>query len=215
MVALTSFAPDPTGYSPNDLITQLLTLISKLRGGQSRYYSLLHTKISERLPSFSLPPVVPTSHGYTGPNSTVPSNDPADYSTLPAVSSPAYPTNDAYFRLPGQSAAPLPYRNPTAMMSAPPNHVDELPMYGSSHGTTHSSGSDGRSNTGTPGPGSYEPPMSTAAQMITHNPMQISSSSHVTQSHIGNHHLGVNPTSYDPRFNIQGYPVDPNMMFKQ
>jgi hypothetical protein len=29
------------------------------------------------------------------------------------------------------------------------------------------------------------------------------------------HHIGVNPTAYDPRFSVQGYPVDPSMMFKQ
>jgi hypothetical protein len=29
------------------------------------------------------------------------------------------------------------------------------------------------------------------------------------------HHIAVAQTAYDPRFSLQGYPVDPSMMFKQ
>jgi hypothetical protein len=47
----------PTNYdiSSRDYLNRFISLISSLRGGQSRYLPLLHTKLSEVLPSYQLP----------------------------------------------------------------------------------------------------------------------------------------------------------------
>jgi len=41
--------------SPRDYLNRFISLISSLRGGQSRYLPLLQTKLSEVLPSYQLP----------------------------------------------------------------------------------------------------------------------------------------------------------------
>lgn len=201
-------------------MSRFLTLISTLRGGQARYLPLLLAKLSEVLPnlplprSLNVPQNIPTSMGLPahGPG-TVPSNVVDGFSTLPAMTTPAYPSNELVRRIAAQTGAQLPFNtSQQSMMPVPTSHVEDLSLYSSSHGTSHSSGSDHRSNSATPGP--YEPPMSQShSQIIGHPPVQLPSS-HSTHGHM-NHHVGVNPTAYDPRFTVSGYPVDPTMMFKQ
>jgi hypothetical protein len=51
-------------------------------------------------------------------------------------------------------------------------------------------------------------------QIISHPSGQLPST--IPQhAHMQPHNIGVNPNAYDPRFNVQGFPVDPAMMFKQ
>jgi hypothetical protein len=50
-------------------------------------------------------------------------------------------------------------------------------------------------------------------QMLGQNSVQLPSS--IPQHHMQSHNMGAAPTAYDPRFNMQGYPLDPSMMFKQ
>lgn len=222
MVACTSFSPDAFALGPRDYVSRFLTLISTLRGGQSRYLPLLLAKLSEVLPnlplprSLNLPQTVSTSAiGLTGTGSpTVPSNVNDDFSGMSSATSPSYPSNDLIRRLAAQTGAQVPFNAPQqSMISAPTSHVEDLSLYNSSHSATHSSGSVPRSNSATPGP--YEPPMSQSrSQIVSHSSMQIPTS-HSQHTHLQSHHVGVNPTAYDPRFTLQGYPVDPNMMFKQ
>lgn len=221
VVACTSFSPDAFALGPRDYVSRFLTLISTLRGGQSRYLPLLLAKLSEVLPnlplprSLNLPQTVPTSTiGLTATGTgTVPSNVGDDFSALPAVNSSSYPSTELIRRLAAQTGAQLPFNTQQSMISAPTSHVEDLSMYDSSHSTTQSTGSGPRSNSATPGP--YEPPMpQSRAQIVGHTSMQLPTS-HPQHNHMQSHHVGVNPTAYDPRFSIQGYPVDPNMMFKQ
>lgn len=213
VVACTCYSPDTFALGPRDDLSRFLTLISTLRGGQSRYMPLLLAKLSEVLPnhplprSLNIPQTVPTSTiGLT-------SNMDGEYSAIPAVISPSYPSNELIRRLAAQTGAQLPFSTQQAMISAPTSHVEDLSLYDSSHSTTHSSGSGHRSNSATPGP--YEPPMSQSrSQMLGHSSMQLPTS-HPQHNHMQPHPSNLNPTAYDPRFTIQDYPVDPNMMFKQ
>lgn len=222
VVAVTSFSPDAFALGPRDYVSRFLTLISTLRGGQSRYLPLLLAKLSEVLPnlplprSLNLPQGVSTSSiGLSGTGSpTVPSNVGDDFSAMGQGTSPSYPSNDLIRRLAAQTGAQLPFNPPQhSSYPAPTSHVEDLSLYDTSHSTTHSSGSVPRSTSATPGP--YEPSMSQSrTQIVGHSTMQIPTS-HPQHNHMQSHHVGVNSTAYDPRFSIQGYPVDPNMMFKQ
>ncbi|OWY45860.1 transcription factor Pf2 [Alternaria alternata] len=66
VVACTSFSPNAFALGPRDYVSRFLTLISALRGGQTRYLPLLLAKLSEVLPnlplpqSLNLPQTVPT-----------------------------------------------------------------------------------------------------------------------------------------------------------
>ncbi|CAO2657640.1 Nn.00g037660.m01.CDS01 [Neocucurbitaria sp. VM-36] len=221
VIACTTFSPDTFALGPRDYLSRFLVLVSTLRGGQSRYLPLLLTKISEVLPTYplprslNLPRTIPTSTiGLTTTGSgTIPSNLDGDYSSMPAVASPSYPSNELIRRLAAQTGAQLPFSAQQTMISAPTSHVEDLSLYDSSHSTTQSSGSGHRSTSATPGP--YEPPMSQPrSQILGHSSMQLPSS-HAQHAHLQSHHSSMNPTAYDPRFTIQDYPVDPNMMFKQ
>lgn len=222
MVAVTSFSPDAFALGPRDYVSRFLTLISTLRGGQTRYLPLLLAKLNEVLPnlplprSLNLPQGVSTSSiGLSDSGSpSVPSNVTDDFSAMAVASSASYPSNDLIRRLAAQTGAQLPFNaSQHSMISAPTSHVEDLSLYDSSHSATHSSGSVPRSNSATPGP--YEPPMSQSrSQIVGHSTMQIPTS-HPQHPHLQTHHVGVNSTAYDPRFTLQGYPVDPNMMFKQ
>jgi len=221
VVAVTSFSPDAFALGPRDYVSRFLTLISTLRGGQSRYLPLLLAKLSEVLPnlplprSLNLPQGVPTSSiGLPGPASpTVPSNVNDDFSAM-AAATPSYPSNDLVRRLTTQTGAQPPFNaSQHSTYPAPTSHVEDLTLYDSSHSTTHSSGSVPRSNSATPGP--YEPSMSQSrTHIVGHSTMQIPTS-HPQHNHMQSHHVAVSPTTYDPRFTLQGYPVDPTMMYKQ
>lgn len=222
VVAVTSFSPDAFALGPRDYVSRFLTLISTLRGGQSRYLPLLLAKLSEVLPNLPLPRslnlpqgVSASSMGLSGTGSpTVPSNVSDDFSTMSAATPPSYPSNDLVRRLAAQTGAQPPFNaSQHSTYPVPTSHVEDLSLYDSSHSTTHSSGSVPRSNSATPGP--YEPSMSQSrTQIVGHSTMQIPTS-HAQHNHMQSHHVGVNPTSYDPRFTLQGYPVDPTMMYKQ
>jgi hypothetical protein len=218
VVAVTSFSPDAFALGPRDYVSRFLTLISNLRGGQTRYLPLLLAKLSEVLPNLPLPRSLNLPHphpasaiGMAGTGS-VPSNIGDDFSTMPPVTSPSYPSSELIRRLAAQTGAQLPFSTPQqTMIQAPTSHVEDLSLYDTAH-STHSSGSAPRSNSTTPGP--YEPTMSQRnSQLLAHGSVQLPTS-HSQHGHMQSHHIGVAPTAYDPRFNIQGYPVDPSMMFK-
>ncbi|KAF1945124.1 hypothetical protein EJ02DRAFT_67918 [Clathrospora elynae] len=222
VVACTSFSPDAFALGPRDYVSRFLTLISSLRGGQSRYLPLLLAKLSEVLPnlplprSLTLPQTTPASTlSLTAAGSaTLPSNVADDFSGFTAAASPSYPSSDLIRRLAAQTGAQVPFHtSQQAMMSVPTSRVEDMSMYDSSQSTTHSSGSAPRSSSATPGP--YEPPMSQSRPQHVGHPSMQHSTSHDQHSHMQSHHMAVNPTSYDPRYTMQGYPVDPNMMFKQ
>lgn len=222
MVACTSFSPDAFALGPRDYVSRFLTLIQTLRGGQSRYLPLLLAKLQEVLPnlplprSLNLPPTLSTSSiGLgAGGGGMVPSNAGDEFSAHPSVISSTYPSTELIRRLAAQTGAQLPFStSQQPMVQAPTSHIEDMSIYDSTHSTSHSSGSAPRSNSATPGP--YEPPMSQArAQLVGHPSAQLSAGV-PQQTHLQSHNIGVNPTAYDPRFNVQGYPVDPAMMFKQ
>jgi hypothetical protein len=219
VVAVTSFSPDAFALGPRDYVSRFLTLISTLPGGQSRYLPLLLAKLSEVLPNLPLPrslnlsqtlPASTISMSSTGLG-TVPSNIADDY--LPTSTSSAYPSSELLRRLAAQTGAQLPFNSQQSLIQAPTSHADDLSLYDTTHSTAHSTGSAPSSNSTTPGP--YESTMSQrSSQILAQSSVQLSSS-HSQHGHMQSHHIGVAPTSYDPRFNIQGYPVDPSMMFKQ
>jgi hypothetical protein len=223
VVAVTSFSPDAFALGPRDYVSRFLTLISTLPGGQSRYLPLLLAKLSEVLPnlplprSLNLPQTLPASTiGMSGTGlGTVPSNIADDYSAMPTSTSSAYPSSELLRRLAAQTGAQLPFNTAQqqSLIQAPTSQVDDLSLYDTTHSTGHSTGSARSSNSATPGP--YESAMSQrSSQILAQSSVQLSSS-HSQHNHMQSHHMGVAPTTYDPRFNIQGYPVDPSMMFKQ
>jgi hypothetical protein len=222
VVAVTPFSSDAFELGPRDYVSRFLTLISTLRGGQSRYLPLLLAKLSEVLPNLPLPrsrnlpqtlPASTIGMSGTGPG-TVPSNMTEEFSAIPAVTSPSYPSTELIRRLAAQTGAQLPFNNPQQpMIQAPSSHVEDLSLYDTAHSTTLSSGSAPRSNSATPGPYESSIPQRNS-QILTHASAQ-QPSPHPQHSHMQSHHMGVAPTTYDPRFNVQGYPVDPSMMFKQ
>ncbi|KAF1934071.1 C6 zinc finger domain-containing protein [Didymella exigua CBS 183.55] len=219
VVACTSFSPDAFALGPRDYVSRFLTLIQTLRGGQSRYLPLLLAKLQEVLPnlplprSLNLPQTLPTSSiGLSG--GMVPSNAGDEYSALPSVISPPYPSTELIRRLATQSGAQLPFStSQQPMVPAPSSHIEDMSIYDSTHSTSHSSGSAPRSNSATPGP--YEPSMSQARAQIVGHPSAQLPTTLPQHTHLQSHNIGVNPTAYDHRFNVQGFPVDPAMMFKQ
>ncbi len=220
VVACTSFSPDAFALGPRDYVSRFLTLIQTLRGGQSRYLPLLLAKLQEVLPNLPLPrslnlpqtlPAPPIGLGATG--GMVPSNAGDEFSALPSVISPSYPSTELIRRLAAQTGAQLPFStSQQPMVPAPTSHIDDMSIYDSTHSASHSSGSAPRSNSATPGP--YESSMSQARQIVGHPSTQLSSTVS-PQGHLQSHNLGVNTNAYDPRFSVQGFPVDPAMMFKQ
>lgn len=218
MVAVTSFSPDAFALGPRDYVSRFLTLISTLRGGQSRYIPLLLAKLSEVLPNLPLPRSLNLSQhqhpaATIGISGTVPSNMTDDYSAMSSTTSHSYPSSELIRRLAAQTGAQLPFNtSQQSMIQAPTSHVEDISMYNAAHSTPHSSGSAPRSNSTTPGP--YEASLPQRSSQLLPPSSVTLPSSHPQHSHLQSHHIGVAPTSYDPRFNIQGYPVDPSMMFK-
>lgn len=221
VVAFTPFSPDAFALGPRDYVSRFLTLIQTLRGGQSRYLPLLLTRLQEILPnlplprSLNLPQTLPTSSiGLGASAGMVPSNAGDDFSALPSVISPTFPSTELIRRLAAQTNAQLPFStSQQSMVPAPTPHIEDMSIYDSTHSTSHSSGSVPRSNSATPGP--YEPPMSQARAQIVGHPSAQLPSTLPQQTHLQSHNIGVNPTAYDPRFNVQSFPMDPAMMFKQ
>jgi hypothetical protein len=134
-----------------------------------------------------------------------------DLSSLSSVSSPSYPSTELIRQLAAQTGAQLPSNtSQQSLLSASTSRVGDLSIYDPPPLlTTHSSGSNHSSQNPTPGP--YQSsPCQEHAQPNTHTPVEIATS----HSHMHGHHIGVNPTAYDPRFDVQGFPVDPSMVFK-
>jgi hypothetical protein len=220
VVACTSFSPNAFALGPRDYVSRFLTLISTLRGGQARYLPLLLAKLQEVLPNLPLPrsldlsqtnpsPPIGLSAGGAGMG---PPSTHDDFSALPPAIAPAYPSTALIRRLAAQTGAQLPFSSTQQpMISATTSHVDDMSLYDTSQSTTHSSGSAPRSNSTTPGP--YESPMTQPHPLVGHSVQLTQNIPQHSQMHP--HHIGVNPTAYDPRFSVQGYPVDPSMMFKQ
>lgn len=219
MVACTSFSPDAFALGPRDYVSRFLTLIQTLRGGQSRYLPLLLAKLQEVLPnlplprSLNLPQTLPTSSiGLS--SGLLPSNTGDEFSAPPSVISPTYPSNELIRRLAAQTGAQLPFSTTQQpMVAAPSSHIEDMSIYDPTHSTSHSSGSAPRSTSATPGP--YEPPMSQARSQLVGHPSAQLPTTLPQHTHLQSHNLGVNSTAYDPRFTVQGFPVDPAMMFKQ
>lgn len=218
VVACIPFSPDTFALGPRDYVSRFLTLFSALRGGQTRYLPLLLAKVSDVLPnlplprSLNLPPNISASAiGLTPAGlGTVPSNVSEDLSSLPAVSSPSYPSSELIRQLAAQTGAQLPFNtSQQSLLQAPSSRVEDLSLYDSSapH-SAHSSGSAPASQSATPGP--YEP---SHGQSRSQLPAQVPTSH--SHQHLQGRTLGVNPTAYDPRFTVQGFPVDPSMVFKQ
>ncbi|KAL6152352.1 hypothetical protein ACJQWK_04874 [Exserohilum turcicum] len=146
-VACTSISPDAFALGPRDYVSRFLTLISTLRGGQSRYLPLLLAKLSEVLPnlplprSLNLPQTVPASMlglNATSPG-TLPSNVAKDFSASPASSLPSYYSNDLIRRPAAQTGAQLPFNTAQqSMIPAPTIHVGDLSLYDTSHNTSYS-----------------------------------------------------------------------------
>jgi hypothetical protein len=221
VVACTSFSPNAFALGPRDYVSRFLTLISTLRGGQARYLPLLLAKLQEVLPNLPLPRSLDLSQ--TNPSASIglsaggagmgPPSTHDDFSALPPAISPVYTSTALIRRLAAQTGAQLPFSSTQQpMISTTTSHVDDMSLYDTSQSTTHSSGSAPRSNSTTPGP--YEPPMTQSHPQIVGHSVQLTQN--IPQhSQMHPHHIGVNPTAYDPRFSVQGYPVDPSMMFKQ
>ncbi|KAF2477284.1 uncharacterized protein BDR25DRAFT_45191 [Lindgomyces ingoldianus] len=226
VVACIPFSPDTFALGPRDYVSQFLTLFSTLRGGHTRYLPLLLSKVSDVLPnlplprSLNIPQALPPSTITLSPGglATVPSNVNEDLPGMPPVSSPSYPSTELIRQLAAQTGAQLPINAQHSLLQAASSRVEDLSLYDSSapHSATHSSGSAPASQSATPGP--YEPsPSQTRAQIPpqahSHSGVQVQSSH--PHPHIQGQHLGVNPSQYDPRFAVQGFPVDPSMVYKQ
>lgn len=225
MVACIPFSPDTFALGPRDYVSRFLTLFSALRGGQTRYLQLLLAKVSEVLPDLPLPRSLnipqnmsPSAIGMTsGPLGTVPSNMSDDPSGMPVATSPTYPSTDLIRQLAAQTGAQLPFHhaNQQSLLHAPSTRVEDLSLYDSS--ATHStrSGSAPESLSGTPGPGSFESNNQQRAQLPTlghgHASSQIPTSL-PQHAQLQSHHMG---SAYDPRFTVQGFQVDPSMVYKQ
>jgi hypothetical protein len=187
-------------------VSRFLSLFSALRGGQTRYLPLLVAKVSEVLPDLPLPRSLnvpqnmpPSTIGMSPAGlGTVPSNINDDLSRLP-VSSPSYLSTDLIRQLAAQTGAQLPFgASQHSLLSAPSSRVEDLSLYDSS--ATHSTHSGSASQSTTPGP--FEPSPQSRPQ------------THTSQSHTHQHIQG-HLSAYDPRFSVQGFPVDPSMSYKQ
>ncbi|KAF1958550.1 hypothetical protein CC80DRAFT_14427 [Byssothecium circinans] len=226
VVACIPFSPDAFALGPRDYVSRFLTLFSALHGGQTRYLQLLVAKVTEVLPNLPLPRSLNVSQSPAtaiglapGALGSVSSHIGDDLSSLPTVTSPSYPSNDLIRQLAAQTGAQLPFNTsqPPSLLQAASSRVEDLSLYDASGAhSTHSSGSAPPSQAGTPGPycSSGQPRAQLPTQAHGLSPDSISSS-HSQHATLASHHLGINPTSYDPRFTVQGFQVDPSMMFKQ
>ncbi|KAJ9604700.1 hypothetical protein H2200_010814 [Cladophialophora chaetospira] len=84
-------ASKPDNDTSYGILNDLLNLISRLRGGASRYLPLLLTKVSETLPSTAQPAAAPLeldpiqisiTQGYAGASDNIPTPAPAQYSSI-------------------------------------------------------------------------------------------------------------------------------------
>lgn len=224
VVACIPFSPDTFALGPRDYVSRFLTLFSALHGGQTRYLQLLVAKVSEVLPNLPLPrslniPPLGAGLGLT-PNSlgSVPSNISDELSSMATVTSPSYPSTELIRQLAAQTGAQLPFNTSQhALLQAPASRVEDLSLYDTAgpH-STHSSASASASQSGTPGPyDTTSQPRSQLPSQSHGHPVHTVPSSHPQHPTVQSHQLGINTAAYDPRFAVQGFPVDPTMVFKQ
>lgn len=216
MVACIPFSPNTFALGPRDYVSRFLTLFSTLRSGQTRYLPLLIAKVSDVLPNLPLPRSInaPQNLAASGLGSSssgvgvVLTNVNEDSSSQASVSSPPYPSTDLIRQLAAQTGAQLPFTSHQSLLHAPSSRVEDLSLYDSpgTHSATHSSGSAPTSQSATPGQSHTQ---LTAQAHPVHGQV-----AHV-HPHLHGHSLDVDPTSYDPRFTVQGFPVGPSMGFKQ
>jgi hypothetical protein len=219
VVACIPFSPDTFALGPRDYVSRFLTLFSALRGGQTRYFQLLLAKVSEVLPDLPLPRSLnvpqhmsPSAISMTSSAlGAVPSNMSDDLSGMPVATSPTYPSTDLIRQLAAQTGAQLPFHpSHQSLLQTSSTRVEDLSLYDSSAPHSTRSNSAPESSTGTPGP--FESSSQSRAQLSTpghgHTASQIPASL-PQHAHVQAHHMGA---AYDPRFGVQGFPVDPSMV---
>jgi hypothetical protein len=177
-------------------MSRFLTLISGLRCGH-RYLPRLLAKLSDALPNLPLPPslVLPQSSriDISGQGAAEVADD---FTAISNSTSPMYPSTEINRKL-GQASTQGPFHTPQyPLHQAPLGTLGDLSLYDTAHGSTQSAGS-ARSSSSTP---FYRPQLPSSGPQLTHLQSQ---------------HTGVASIAYDPRFDMQGYPIDPSMMYKQ
>ncbi|OCT45689.1 C6 zinc finger protein [Cladophialophora carrionii] len=112
-----------TNETPFDTLNKLLNLISRLRGGASRYLPLLLTKVSETLPSIAQPAPVnlnpsqlSITQGYAGATDNLPTPAPAQYSSLGSFGPEGFTFGSQYALNQNQEQAPQHDRSPAGLM---------------------------------------------------------------------------------------------------
>jgi hypothetical protein len=210
-VAFASYSTSETTIQKG--ISSFLTAISDIRGGPSRYLSLLLTKISHALPNFPLPHSINiTRHS----EQMSAADEPGYSSTMPIDTWPRYPSTDLHHQLAEQTSVQNIFNaSQHSMVQGGTGQDEDISDYDTAHSATQFSGSAPRSNSDTP---SYEAPVvpQCSSQILGHHSVQIPSS--LTQHvNMQAQHLGVPvPTpAYNLGYNVQRYPVDPSMMFKR
>ncbi|KAF2867219.1 hypothetical protein BDV95DRAFT_631340 [Massariosphaeria phaeospora] len=225
VVACIPFSPNSLALGPREHVSHFLTLFSALRGGQTRYLQLLLAKVSDVLPSFPLPRSLDVSQGVhastigtpPGGYEPHPSSTAEDYTSQPVVTSMSYPSTELIRQLAAQTGAQLPFNTaPQSLLQATSSRVEDLSLYESPHSNRQSSGSAPPRHSVTPAP--YEPPpIHSSHATPTHVPssmQQIPSSLPAHHGHVQGHPI-LNPGAYEPGYAVQGYRMDPSMMFKQ
>jgi len=218
VVACIPFSPDTFALGPRDYVARFLTLFSALRGGQTRYLPLLLTKVSDVLPNLPLPRSLNIPQNMhlglsTGPLGIITSDMGNGLLGPSAVSPSSYPSNELIRQLAAQTGAQLPFHtSQQSLLQRPSSRVDDLSYYDSQAPATLRTQSSGSNHSGNSTPASYMPsPSHDSASPHAHSSVQVPS----PHSHMQGHHIAVNSSSYDPRFGVQGFPVDPSMGFKQ
>ena len=219
MAACIPFSPNTYTLGPRDHIAHFLTLLSALRGGQTRYLQLLVAKVSDVLPNFPLPRTLNVPQNIypglsTGALGTVSSNMSDDMSgSSVASSSSPHLSNELIRQLAAQTGAQLPFHTAQqSILQTPTSRVEDLTLYDVPAPAPLPPQSSGSNHSGHSTPGPYMPsPSHDSTSPHAHSSVQVPSS----HSHMQGHHIGVSPTSYDPRFGVQGFAVDPSMGYEQ
>ena len=145
------------------ILNDLLNLISRLRGGASRYLPLLLTKVSETLPSMAQPAAIDfdamqlsITQGYAGATDNLPTPGPAKYSRLGSFGPEGFTFGSQYVLNNQQEQAtqqPLPSPNPLIFDTYSPS------VTGTEHTKIHTPSSLGTPPVGYPGlAGHLHPP---------------------------------------------------------
>jgi hypothetical protein len=143
-----------TSEPPFDILSKLLHLVSKLRGGSSRYLPLLLTKVSETLPNVARSDPVeldPTqmiiTQGYAGATDKLPTPAPAQYSSLGSFGPEGFNFGSQYFLSQQQEYGAQHDRRPDELM---------FDTYSPTMISTEPTSAPSSSNLGTPPAGFFE-----------------------------------------------------------